>query len=418
MNRTRKTGNLTRMATSYYKNTKTGYSISATDVVPSSVKTFCDEQGSDLHFKNCLNWQLTMLKEEPGVFIDGMHRNWPQYTLLCGTPWVEFLMEKIIGETIAPSQEEVDGFNMRAMDAMQPGIELAMDLPTFLTEISDIPKLLDSQILKKLGIQRLDAKEVTSKLKKTNGFITRFVLDDKVRKETLTKAVAGDFLAYSFGIAPTIADAKALYQGFKDVDKRLSELLARAGKPCLAHYSERPDRPSLDVDMILNVYNDKLTLKYEGGPSKLTATLAYTYYLGKVRDMSKNMQRMLAYMQMLGFDNPLRTIWERVPFSFVLDWIIPVGDWLEQCNIDFFDSTVEAKEYCISCKTLVPHVVETHFTRGSTHSSCKCNKFTVEYYSRLRAVPNNDTFGLRVDSRYGTKQVLLSAALLTSIFGR
>lgn len=34
----------------------------------------------------------------------------------------------------------------------------------------------------------------------------------------------------------------------------------------------------------------------------------------------------------LGLDNPLGTAWELMPYSFVVDWITPVGDWLSALN--------------------------------------------------------------------------------------
>lgn len=33
-----------------------------------------------------------------------------------------------------------------------------------------------------------------------------------------------------------------------------------------------------------------------------------------------------------GLDNPLGTAWELTPFSFVVDWAIPIGDWLDGLN--------------------------------------------------------------------------------------
>jgi hypothetical protein len=34
----------------------------------------------------------------------------------------------------------------------------------------------------------------------------------------------------------------------------------------------------------------------------------------------------------LGLDNPLGTAWERTAFSFVFDWVIPIGDYLQALN--------------------------------------------------------------------------------------
>lgn len=35
----------------------------------------------------------------------------------------------------------------------------------------------------------------------------------------------------------------------------------------------------------------------------------------------------------LGFTNPVALAWELVPYSFVIDWFINVGDWLEQIDV-------------------------------------------------------------------------------------
>jgi hypothetical protein len=40
----------------------------------------------------------------------------------------------------------------------------------------------------------------------------------------------------------------------------------------------------------------------------------------------------------LGLDNPLATAWELTPYSFVVDWMLPIGDWLGALNsIKYYD---------------------------------------------------------------------------------
>lgn len=43
----------------------------------------------------------------------------------------------------------------------------------------------------------------------------------------------------------------------------------------------------------------------------------------------------LARLSQLGLVNPLEIIWERVPYSFVVDWLLPVGNWLSALSGDF-----------------------------------------------------------------------------------
>lgn len=43
----------------------------------------------------------------------------------------------------------------------------------------------------------------------------------------------------------------------------------------------------------------------------------------------------LALFSSLGLTNPLEIIWERVPYSFVVDWFLPIGNWLSALGGDF-----------------------------------------------------------------------------------
>lgn len=43
----------------------------------------------------------------------------------------------------------------------------------------------------------------------------------------------------------------------------------------------------------------------------------------------------LALLSSLGLTNPVEIIWERVPYSFVVDWFLPVGNWLSALGGDF-----------------------------------------------------------------------------------
>jgi len=42
--------------------------------------------------------------------------------------------------------------------------------------------------------------------------------------------------------------------------------------------------------------------------------------------------RFLAYMDSIGLVNPAAILWELVPYSFVVDWIVPIGQFLENIS--------------------------------------------------------------------------------------
>jgi hypothetical protein len=61
------------------------------------------------------------------------------------------------------------------------------------------------------------------------------------------------------------------------------------------------------------------TTNYSGGVYRLTISRQYLY---------EQYEEMAAFRQM-GLGNPLSIIWERIPWSFVVDWFIPIGTYME-----------------------------------------------------------------------------------------
>jgi hypothetical protein len=43
-------------------------------------------------------------------------------------------------------------------------------------------------------------------------------------------------------------------------------------------------------------------------------------------------QHLTSFLAQTGFTNPINLAWEVVPYSFVVDWFIPIGPWLETLN--------------------------------------------------------------------------------------
>jgi hypothetical protein len=55
---------------------------------------------------------------------------------------------------------------------------------------------------------------------------------------------------------------------------------------------------------------------------------------GKIRAKARYMIRDATLKQLseIGITNPALLVWELIPYSFVFDWIIPVGDWLKSLD--------------------------------------------------------------------------------------
>jgi hypothetical protein len=121
----------------------------------------------------------------------------------------------------------------------------------------------------------------------------------KARGWKRAKEVSGDILAYNFGIAPL-------------------------------------------VDQLNDAYNRSLEYPLGNRVKKYTTTQKnnrtheyslYTYeesYKGK---SDVYVEYNTPYAEYINVGNPLEWAWERTPFSFVVDWIIPVGSYIASLSV-------------------------------------------------------------------------------------
>lgn len=126
------------------------------------------------------------------------------------------------------------------------------------------------------------------------------------------KGVVDAYLAYHYGMKPLLQDVSGAVQALarhhpekwtirtrgsqKDERKRNLPLVVSTGVPVSVRYQS-----------------------FRGSRATVTAT-------------QRPLQRRNDLAWALGLDNPLGTAWELTPFSFVVDWMFPIGDWLAALN--------------------------------------------------------------------------------------
>jgi hypothetical protein len=129
---------------------------------------------------------------------------------------------------------------------------------------------------------------------------------------------ADNYLEFHFGWSPLLGD---IYSGAKALCRPISPHLISVKKTGSRTYSEP-------------FGGSNATERWSGWDAyeiKQSVTLR-----GSIRVFNPN----LALMEQCGLLNPLTIAWERVPFSFVVDWFVNVGDFLGQFT-DFAGLTIE-----------------------------------------------------------------------------
>jgi len=114
------------------------------------------------------------------------------------------------------------------------------------------------------------------------------------------KDVSQQWLRYYYGISPLLSD---IHEAVKAYDNRYRVVRSR-----------QISRMSVDGTMLDNLSQHKWKLGEAKRRYQIIAYLSAGYGL--------------TTSQYLGLEDPASIIWERVPTSFIIDWVLPIGDWL------------------------------------------------------------------------------------------
>jgi hypothetical protein len=228
-----------------------------------------------------------------------------------------------------PSDATMSSFAYRAYQTMYPGFRTDLDLAVSIAELSDIGRLVSfaANSLKQLR-----------------------QLPKSLRKLTAKEAVRGashkaaeSHITYAFGIAPIISDVIGTYDALSNFQKRIDDFLARSGKPQKRRYYELGDKEvtqTTQEDYRRYVHEQERRLDF-------FATMSYTY---EAPDLSSLSQKIKVLRDMLGLNVSLQTLWELIPFSFAFDWLLNVGNFLEQFEEPNIKVKLKMTDFSVSYK--------------------------------------------------------------------
>jgi hypothetical protein len=132
------------------------------------------------------------------------------------------------------------------------------------------------------------------------------------RGPSLSKSLASNWLELQYGWKPLIQDVKASMDALKRLNSANGLLVHRVtGSAKVQTTTESPVISQVGT-------NGRIGTHYLSAETTAKYVLRY-----KIDD------RLKAFLAQTGFTNPINLVWEIVPFSFVVDWFLPIGPYLE-----------------------------------------------------------------------------------------
>jgi hypothetical protein len=126
----------------------------------------------------------------------------------------------------------------------------------------------------------------------------------KLRNLSKLKTLADNYLVLKYGILPTIDDLQSIFEAFKRVKPHVD----RNGFSVYRATESRTltsDGIRLDVDQRIKV---------------------------AIEDEDDEFQMLIQRLDSMGFYPTFQNVWDLIPYSFVLDWFVDVGGFLERVD--------------------------------------------------------------------------------------
>jgi len=240
------------------------------------------------------------------------------------------------GELVIPPPLDLSLMLRAAMDSMLPQIRAKSSMPNSVYELKDMASLKDTIHLAKKALGSLyDLKR--GNFLNFSSFMNHF--KRKTAKQ-VSRSAADVYLQYKFNIKPLLTDiyncASALYRHHKHAEKLLKDV----EQVQTHHYqvmisSDEPDNTywSQAYPIECVVGNSLTTFWARSGrfvsfrPATFHAEMEYVYYYS---DWQRRHAALLTLLDDLGVNFNPAIIWNAIPWSFVVDWVVNVSSWLSQ----------------------------------------------------------------------------------------
>jgi hypothetical protein len=145
------------------------------------------------------------------------------------------------------------------------------------------------------------------------------------------------------------------------------------------------------------------------------ATIRYSYTLS---NWERNNALLGGFLDAVGANLNPAIIWNAIPWTFVLDWVLGVSNFLEQATVHWLEPVCTIDDYCCSVK--IDRTIECYqtFNHGSSYHPQQpviVSRIHESAYRRFLGIP--DYASSIQSSGLSLTEFSLSAALIASRYG-
>jgi len=261
----------------------------------------------------------------------------------------------------------------KSLKSTLPGIKSELSLVNSIIELKDFKSLPHTlanigNVLRKISsFRRLISKEFSSRL------VSHHSLGNLTLAEVF-HASADGYLQAKFNVLPLLQDICGIFNACTRLSKTMNRLVQNQGRPQRRHYTYQwlysqfagasseliylldqgqfagSQSPSGETG-VYKYLRRQIHVAREviiQDPSTFHAEIEYNYHFTQYQNEHA---RILGLLDSLGVNLNPQIIWNAIPWSFVVDWVIGVGQWLGNRKTLNMEPVVNISRYMWSFKS-------------------------------------------------------------------
>lgn len=310
-----------------------------------------------------------------------------------------------------PFPASVDTLVQRALASMMPKIKSDLSLINSVLELKDFVSL--KHFAKSAESFLLDLAFLGLKTRK------------KETASALVRMSSSGFLQYKFNIAPLVSDIVGIIRSMSAVDKQLSALINRAGRLRVSHFglhlNEYVPYSEASHTFVLGpsesyyppMKGNRSSRQVYTEPSYFHAEMKFNY---NFTSYQLEHARLLSFLDFFGVKANPSIIWNAIPWSFAVDWVLSIGRWLNQFEVSNMEPKINIVDFLWSIKRsrrITAAAVRSSWDSNPLHRPLGVSMPTVTEtsYKRVAGLP---TYNALLASGLNSKEFTLGAALVLS----
>jgi len=224
-----------------------------------------------------------------------------------------------------------------------------------------------------------------------------------IREGTLTKAVSGKslsrrspinaakggakgFLAVEFQWLPFISDIYAFITAMDTVTKRINFLIKTKKEETTVRFVKEDCAVRAETGTEIIVYDDSSDVRQSIWLTDYQCDFISTWKLYQdLEGLDDVWAGLRGLFVDLGVNNPAKIVWNAIPFSFLVDWVAPVSQWLEKAAAQPFYGVW--KTYDVTSSVNEKYTFENRFVAKHGGTNGPEFKAVVQQYRRLNYLP-------------------------------